>query len=50
MRIGFDNVPYDVCQAIDTQYDDGVYNTGSIRGRGNYNTATTGVFDLYFKF
>ncbi len=49
MYIGFDNVPYDVCQAIDTQYDDGVYNTGSIRGSGDYTTATTGVYDLYFK-
>lgn len=48
--IGFDNVPYDTCQAIDLQYDDGAYNTGSIRGRGNYNTATSGVYDLYFKF
>ncbi|HCF05753.1 MAG TPA: prepilin-type cleavage/methylation domain-containing protein [Desulfomicrobiaceae bacterium] len=46
MYIGFDNVPYDVCQAIDTQYDDGVYNTGSIRGRAPY---TNGVSDLYFK-
>ncbi|BDV02080.1 prepilin-type N-terminal cleavage/methylation domain-containing protein [Thermodesulfomicrobium sp. WS] len=47
--IGFDNVPYDVCQTIDTQYDDGVFNSGSIRGSGDYTTATSGIFDLYFK-
>ncbi len=47
--IGFDNVPYDVCQSIDQQYDDGNYNTGTIRGSGDYNTATSGIFDLYFK-
>lgn len=47
--IGFDNVPYDVCQSIDQQYDDGSYDSGTIRGSGDYNTATTGIFDLYFK-
>jgi hypothetical protein len=47
--IGFDNVPYDACQSIDLQYDDGAYNTGSIRGSGNYGTATSGIFDLYFR-
>ncbi|MBI5187632.1 MAG: prepilin-type N-terminal cleavage/methylation domain-containing protein [Nitrospirae bacterium] len=47
--IGFDEVPYDVCQSIDLQYDDGAYNTGSIRGSGNYDTATSGNFDLYFR-
>ncbi len=52
--IGFTNVPYDVCQNLDQQYDDGSptggYNTGDIRGSGNYNTATSGVFTLYFRF
>jgi prepilin-type N-terminal cleavage/methylation domain-containing protein len=47
--IGIANVPYDVCQMLDQKYDDGVYNTGSIRGSGNYNTATTGVYNIYFK-
>ncbi|RMG69585.1 MAG: prepilin-type N-terminal cleavage/methylation domain-containing protein [Nitrospirae bacterium] len=47
--IGFDNIPYDICESIDRQYDDGVYNTGTIRGSGNYNSATSGVYDLYFK-
>jgi len=49
MWIGFDNVPGDVCQSLDQQYDDGVYNTGSIRGSGNYNTTPNGVYDLYFR-
>jgi len=48
--IAFQNIPYDSCQSLDLQYDDGVYNTGAIRGSGNYGTATSGVFDLYFKF
>lgn len=51
--IGFTNVPYDVCQILDQQYDDGSpttgFDTGSIRGSGNYNTATSGTFTLYFK-
>jgi prepilin-type N-terminal cleavage/methylation domain-containing protein len=48
--IAFQNVPYDACQSLDLQYDDGVWNTGSIRGSGNYDTATSGVFTIYFKF
>lgn len=47
--IAMDNVPYDACQILDQQYDDGVYNTGTIRGSGNYNSATSGAYDLYFK-
>lgn len=47
--IGFDNVPGDVCQMLDLQYDDGVFNTGSVRGSGNYNTTPTVVYDLYFR-
>jgi len=50
--IGFKNVPYDACQSIDLQYDDGGttgYQTGSIRGTGNYSIATSGNFDLYFR-
>lgn len=48
--IAFQNIPYDACQSLDLQFDDGAYNTGSIRGSGNYDTATSGVFTLYFKF
>ena len=48
--IAFQNIPYDACQSIDLQYDDGTWNTGTIRGSNNYNTATTGMFELYFKF
>lgn len=49
--IGLDNVPYDAACSLDTQYDDGVYNTGSIRTTAgtNYCAATTGIYDLYFK-
>ncbi len=52
--IGMTNVPYDVCEILDQQYDDGSpttgYNTGDIRGSGDYNTATTGTYTLYFRF
>ncbi len=50
--IGFKGVPYDACQSIDLQYDDGVYNTGIIRGSGtgNYSSTTaSGNFELYFR-
>ena len=47
--IGMNNMPFDACQILDQQFDDGVYNTGTIRGSGNYNTATSGTYDLYFK-
>lgn len=49
MWIGFDNVPGDVCASLDQQYDDGVYNTGSIRGSGDYNTNPNTIYDLYFR-
>lgn len=53
--IHFQNVPYDVCQLIDQQFDDGNLATavgaatGTIRGTANYMPATTGVFQLEFK-
>lgn len=47
--IGMDNVPGDVCAMIDQQYDDGAYNSGSIRGGGNYNTTPNTIYDLYFR-
>lgn len=47
--IGMDNVPGDVCASLDLQYDDGTYNTGSIRGSENYNATPNTVYDLYFR-
>jgi len=47
--IGFDNVPGDVCASLDTQYDDGVYNTGSIRGSGDYTANPNVIYDIYFR-
>jgi prepilin-type N-terminal cleavage/methylation domain-containing protein len=35
------NIPADVCQEIDSKYDDGVYNAGDIRGNAAYNAGTT---------
>ncbi|MGC9046204.1 MAG: prepilin-type N-terminal cleavage/methylation domain-containing protein [Thermodesulfovibrio sp.] len=49
MWIGFQNVPGEVCLALDQLYDDGNYNTGSIRGSGNYNTSPNGFYYLYFR-
>ncbi len=49
MWIGFDNMPGDVCQSLDQLYDDGVYNTGSIRGGGDYGTNPNTIYDLYFR-
>jgi prepilin-type N-terminal cleavage/methylation domain-containing protein len=47
--IGFDNVPGEVCQSLDEQYDDGAYNTGSIRGSGDYKTNPNVTYDIYFR-
>lgn len=47
--IGFEEVPYDVCQSIDLQYDDESALTGSIRGATDYDAATSDNFDLYFR-
>lgn len=51
--IGFQNVPEEIALSIDEKYDDGVYNTGSIRASGgtNYNLGDTAdeVRTLYFR-
>jgi prepilin-type N-terminal cleavage/methylation domain-containing protein len=55
--IHFSNLPFDACQIIDQQFDDGQLagaastgaGTGTIRGTANYMTATTGVFQIGFK-
>jgi len=47
--LAFQNVPFDGCQDLDRQYDDGAYNTGSIRGSADYGAATTGTFTLFFR-
>ena len=41
--VQFQNIPAGVAQIIDIQYDDGVYNTGDIRGSATYATATPDV-------
>jgi prepilin-type N-terminal cleavage/methylation domain-containing protein len=43
------NLPGEVCREIDTKYDDGVYNTGSIVGSANY-TVGTNIATFYMKF
>jgi prepilin-type N-terminal cleavage/methylation domain-containing protein len=43
------NLPSDVCLEIDTKYDDGVWNTGTIVGSAAYNAgANIGTFYLQF--
>ena len=37
-------MPADVCLAIDTSLDDGVYNTGSIRASGDYSGAARTLY------
>lgn len=37
------------CQLLDQQYDDGAYNTGTIRGSADYTTVSTGTADLSFR-
>lgn len=48
--IHLQNIPYNVCQILDRQYDDGNAGTGTIRSElGDYMTATTGVFTIGFR-
>ncbi len=55
--IHLQSIPYEVCQLIDVQFDDGVLAgggstgaaTGSIQGTANYMTAATGVFQIGFR-
>jgi prepilin-type N-terminal cleavage/methylation domain-containing protein len=48
--IQLQNIPYDVAQILDRQFDDGAAGTGTIRSSaGDYMTATTGVFQIGFK-
>lgn len=42
--IRYDNLPPDVAQEIDTKYDDGVYNTGSITANVVYTSTLIGNF------
>lgn len=52
--IGFDNLPEEVAKSIDEKYDDGKYDTGSIRASGSSDYDTTDdkdrIRDLYFEF
>ncbi len=48
--ISLQNIPYDVAQILDQQYDDGNALTGNIRGTANYMTATSGVFQIEILF
>ena len=41
-------IPGDVGNIIDTSYDDGIYNTGSIRGSADYTAAS--VVTMYIEF
>ncbi len=42
-----DNVPSDIAQRLDEEFDDGVYNTGSIQASGDY---TGGLRDVFYRF
>ena len=42
--IRYDNLPGEVCQEIDTKYDDGVWNTGNMGGNAAYTNSTIANF------
>ena len=42
--IRYNNLPGEVCQEIDTKYDDGVWNTGNMVGDSAYTNSTVGAF------
>jgi prepilin-type N-terminal cleavage/methylation domain-containing protein len=43
----FDNLPWDVAKELDTKYDDGVWNTGSVSASEDYIEAATPVGNFY---
>jgi len=45
--IRFENLPWDVCLEIDTKYDDGKYDSGSIRGNEDYTEANSPIGYFY---
>ena len=45
--IRYDNLPWDVALEIDTKYDDGVYNTGTIRASEDYTSGGSPVGNFY---
>jgi prepilin-type N-terminal cleavage/methylation domain-containing protein len=47
--IVYENIPGDVARAIDYSIDDGAYDTGSVRGSGNYTNNDAPV-TLYIEF
>jgi len=42
-----DNVPADIGRRLDEEFDDGIWNTGSIQANADY---TTGVRDIFYRF
>ncbi|OPX96667.1 MAG: hypothetical protein A4E60_03440 [Syntrophorhabdus sp. PtaB.Bin047] len=47
--LAFEGVPSDACRGLDKAYDDGIWNTGSIQGASDYDTASDGNFTLFFR-
>lgn len=48
--IGMSNIPSNVAQQIDIQYDDGVGTTGSIRAAAAYAAGSEAPISLFFRF
>ena len=48
--VGISGVPNDAAQQLDTQYDDGVYNTGSVRASAAYAAGSGTTLNLFFRF
>ncbi len=48
--IRYENLPWDVCLEIDTKYDDGVYNSGSIRANEDYTEGNSPIAYFYVLF
>jgi prepilin-type N-terminal cleavage/methylation domain-containing protein len=47
--IGMSNIPADIAQALDKQYDDGVGTTGDIRGTAAYVAGSVAPISLFFR-
>lgn len=45
--IALTNIPGEVCQILDTQYDDGVYNAGNIQTTTDYKSNLSDRYTIY---
>lgn len=46
--VGVTNLRSEIAEVIDAKFDDGVYNTGSVRGSANYSLDPDAIVEIYY--